>query len=159
LGHRDIMFISGPSHLSTSFTRLEGCRKGLAEYKIKFNPVKIIYGDTYQKTAYKEVIKFIEKKTAHFTAVFASNDLMAFGAWQALEEKGYRIPDNVSIIGYDDIPCSSFASLTTVAQPGYEIGTNAMLLLIDLIKGRIKPPKKIILRDSLIIRKSCKNIT
>lgn len=159
LGHRDIMFISGPSYLSTSFTRLEGCRKGLAEHKIKFNPAKIIYGDTYQKTAYKEVIKFIEKKKAHFTAVFASNDLMAFGAWQALEEKGYRIPDNVSIIGYDDIPFSSFASLTTVAQPGYEIGTNAILLLIDLIKGRIKPPKKIILRDSLIIRKSCKNIT
>ena len=158
LGHRDIVFISGLSHLSTSVTRLEGYRKGLADYNIKFDPAKIIYGDTYQKTAYKEVLKFIEEKTAHFTAIFASNDLMAFGAWQALEEKGYSIPDDVSIIGYDDIPFSSFASLTTIAQPGYEIGTNAILILVDLIEGRRKPPKRIILRDSLIIRKSCKNI-
>jgi len=159
LGHRDIIFISGPSYLTTSVTRLEGYRKGLAEYNIKFDPEKIIYGNTSQETAYKEVLKLIEKKTVHFTAVFASNDLMAFGAWQALEEKGYIIPDDVSIIGYDDIPFSSFASLTTIAQPGHEIGSNAMLLLVDLINGRRKSPKKIILRDSLIIRKSCKNIT
>ena len=54
-----------------------------------------------------------------FTAIIAPNDLMAFGAWKALEQNGYKIPDDISIIGYDDIPFSSFISLTTIAQPGY----------------------------------------
>jgi LacI family transcriptional regulator len=164
LGHRDILFISGPPHLSTSTARLAGYKRGLAEYGLECRKELIIHGDTKQESAYRETRKYIQKdSTSHtasaaFTAIFASNDLMAFGAWKALEQNGYQIPDDISIIGYDDIPFSSFISLTTIAQPGYEIGRNSMLVLVDLITKRRKPPQKILLRDSLVIRRSCKRI-
>lgn len=81
---------------------------------------------------------------------------MAFGAKQAIEDMHLKIPDDISIIGFDDIPFSSAISLTTVSQPIYEMGKNAMLLLIDIIKNRIRPPHAITLRTSMIIRNSCK---
>lgn len=63
-----------------------------------------------------------------------------------------------SIVGYDDIPAAALMSLTTIAQPAYETGRNALLLLMDLINGRRRPPQRIMLRDSLIIRRSCRKV-
>jgi LacI family transcriptional regulator len=97
-------------------------------------------------------------KNKRFTAVFATSDIMAFGAKQAFEDRGLLIPDDVSIIGYDDIPFSSAISLTTISQPAYEMGRNAMHLLIDLMKKRVSTPHHIVLRPSIIIRKSCRKI-
>ena len=157
LGHREIVFISGLAYLSTSVTRLAGYCKGMAEFGIEPCEELILRGDTSLESGYRETVALLESGK-RFSAIFASNDMMAFGAWKALEERGYSIPDDVSIIGYDDIPFASFISLTTIAQPAYEIGRNALLLLTDLISGRRQPPQKIVLRDSLIIRKSCKKI-
>jgi LacI family transcriptional regulator len=158
LGHRDILFISGPRHFSTSITRRAGYIQGLDEFSIDCREDLVIYGDTSQESAYEETIKYISENKGSFTAIFASNDLMAYGAWKALEEKNYSIPVDVSIVGYDDIPFSSFISLTTIAQPSYEIGRNATLLLCDLVNKRREPPQRIVLRDSLIIRKSSRKI-
>jgi LacI family transcriptional regulator len=158
LGHRDILFISGPPHFSTSIARRNGFQRGLKEFGLELQTDLILYGNTTQDSAYHEMRNFLKKRNAPITAVFASNDLMAFGAWQALEDEGYRIPEDVSIIGYDDIPSASLMSLTTIAQPGYEIGRNAFILLLDLINKRREPPYKIVLRDSLIIRKSCQRV-
>jgi LacI family transcriptional regulator len=155
LGHRDIIFISGPPHFSTSITRKAGYKRGLAEFGIEYVEDMILYGDTTLDSAYQATKKVISDGV-HFTAIFASNDLMAFGAWNALEDNGFKVPDDVSIIGYDDVPLSSFISLTTIAQPSIEIGRNALILLMDLINKRREPPQNIVLRDSLIIRKSCK---
>jgi len=158
LGHRDILFISGPRHFSTSITRHAGYMQGLDEFSIDYREDLVIYGDTSQQSAYEETIKYIGENKGSFTAIFASNDLMAYGAWKALEENNYSIPEDVSIVGYDDIPFSSFISLTTIAQPSYEIGRNATLLLCDLVNKRREPPQRIVLRDSLIIRKSSQKI-
>ena len=158
LGHRDILFISGPPHFSTSISRLAGYRHGLEELGVPFREEMVIFGDTTQEGACRVMQAFIDGRELPFTAVFASNDLMAFGASQALEEKGYRIPDDISMVGYDDIPCSAMISLTTIAQPSYEIGSTAMILLVDLINRRREPPHRIVLRDSLIIRRSCRRI-
>jgi DNA-binding LacI/PurR family transcriptional regulator len=84
------------------------------------------------------------------------NDMMAFGAKRALEEQGIRIPDEISLVGYDDILFASIISLTSVSQPTYEMGRNAMVLLLDLIHGRITTPQHIVLRPSMVIRGSCK---
>jgi DNA-binding LacI/PurR family transcriptional regulator len=158
LGHRDILFISGPSHFSTSISRLAGYRHGLQEHGVPFREEMVIYGDTTQEGAHRLMQEFLARSGLPFTAVFASNDLMAFGATQALEEKGYRVPDDVSMVGYDDIPCSAMISLTTIAQPSFEIGSTALILLVDLINKRRQPPHRIVLRDSLIIRRSCRRI-
>lgn len=157
LGHRDIAFISGLPHLSTSITRFDGFKRGLAEFGLEPNPDLILQGDTSLESGVRETKKLLDSRH-RFTAIFASNDLMALGAWRALEDAGLSVPDDISIIGYDDIPFASFMSLTTIAQPGYEIGRNAVQLLIDLIEGRRESPYRITLRDSLIIRKSCQKV-
>ncbi|MCK4924549.1 MAG: substrate-binding domain-containing protein [Spirochaetes bacterium] len=74
------------------------------------------------------------------------------------EHRGLLIPDDVSIIGYDDIPFSSAISLTTISQPAYEMGRNAMHLLIDLMEKHVSTPHHIVLRPSIIIRKSCQKM-
>ena len=158
LGHRKIVFLSGTHHFSTSRTRLTGYKRGLRESGIQVDDSLIIYGDTSQESAYNEIQKYLDNNRNPFTAIFASNDMMAYGAWKALEERGKRIPEDISIVGYDDIPFSSFIKLTTIAQPSYEIGRNAMLLLCDLIEKRREPPQRLVLRDSLIIRKSSRKI-
>jgi LacI family transcriptional regulator len=157
LGHRNIAFICGPAHFSTTATRFEGFTKGLAEYDLKVRKELILNSDTTFEGAYKETQEFLSRRTP-FSAIFASNDLMALGAWRAVEDAGLRVPDEVSIIGYDEIPLSSYMSLTTIAQPSFEVGRNAIMLLIDLIEHRRAPPQRVLLRDSLIIRKSCRKL-
>jgi DNA-binding LacI/PurR family transcriptional regulator len=158
LGHRDIVFLSGPAHLSTSVARLAGYRNGLAEFGVAAAQERIMYADTTQQEGgYRETTRLLQSKVP-FSAIFASNDQMAFGAWKALEENGLTVPDDVSIIGYDDVPFAEYISLTTIAQPSFELGRNALMLLMDLIGKRREPPQKILLRDSLIIRRSCKRI-
>ena len=67
-----------------------------------------------------------------------------------------RVPSEVSLIGYSDMPFSKFISLTTVSTPGYEMGKNAMISLMDLIEGRVEAPRKVILKPSVVFRSSCK---
>ncbi|OHD28455.1 MAG: hypothetical protein A2V99_02940 [Spirochaetes bacterium RBG_16_67_19] len=157
LGHRDIVFICGPAHFSTTSTRFEGFAKGLEEHGLKVRKELVLHGDTTYEGALKETQDFLSRKVP-FSAIFASNDLMALGAWRAVEEAGLRVPEDVSIIGYDEVPLSSYMSLTTIAQPSFEVGRNSIMLLIDLIEHRRAPPQRILLRDSLIIRKSCRKI-
>jgi LacI family transcriptional regulator len=157
LGHRNIVYISGPRYLSTEMERFEGFKTALEEEGVHLQEEFIVHGEHNWSTAYEEVNNLLDRSMT-FTAVFASSDIMAFGAKQAFEDRGLQIPDKISIIGYDDIPFSSAISLTTISQPAFEMGRNAMHLLIDLIKKRIHPPQHIVLRPSIIIRKSCQKI-
>jgi LacI family transcriptional regulator len=158
LGHRDVVFLSGPAHLSTSVARLAGYRSGLAEFGVAEAQERIVFGsDTTLEEGYQGTVRLLQSKVP-FTAIFASNDMMAFGAWKALEEHGRRVPDDVSLIGYDDVPFADYINLTTIAQPSYELGRNALMLLMDLINGLRRPPQRIVLRDSLIIRRSCRRL-
>lgn len=158
LGHRDIVFIAGAPHFSTTAARLEGYTRGLKEYGFPVRSDLVLAGDTSFETAYAETLKFLRSGRS-CTAIFASNDLMAFGAWQAAEDLELRVPEDLSIIGYDEIPFSAYRSLTTIAQPSFEMGRNALTLLIDLIEARRSPPERLLLRDSLIIRKSCRKVS
>jgi len=160
LGHKDIVYISGPKFISTEIDRFKGFQKAIEESSSKGIVLKedlILQGEYNWDIANREVSKIIESG-AKFTAIFASNDIMAFGAKQAIENVGLKIPDDISIIGFDDIPFSATISLTTISQQAFEMGKNAMLLSIDLIKKRITPPQKIILNTSIVIRSSCKKI-
>lgn len=157
LGHRKILYLSGPEHFSTSKTRAKGFEQGLKEGGLNLDDQMVEICDTTFDDAFQKTLSAY-KKDKSFSAVFASNDLMAFGAWKALEKQGLKIPEDMSIIGFDGIRIAAQISLTTIAQPAFEIGRNAVHLLSDLIEKRRKAPQRILLRDSLIIRNSCKRI-
>jgi LacI family transcriptional regulator len=157
LGHREIVYIAGPKYLSTENERYRGFKTALEEEGVSLREKLIVQGGHDWNAAYEKIRGLLDSGT-HFTAVFASSDIMAFGAKQALEDRNLSVPDDVSIMGYDDIPFSSAISLTTVSQPAYEMGRNAMHLLIDLMKKRVHSPHRIVLRPSMIIRKSCKKV-
>ena len=88
-------------------------------------------------------------------AVFSASDLIGFGVIKALEVLGKSVPDDISLMGYGDMPFSNYISLTTVSSPAYEMGKNAMLMLLDLIEGRRVVADKVILRPSIVFRSSC----
>ena len=157
LGHKDIAYIAGYPDVKTDKDRFEGYKRALREAKISFREDLVVIGNYHWNDAYNVVKKLLEKGKS-FSAVFAANDLMAMGAIKALEENNLKVPDDVSVIGFDDILLASIVNppLTTVAQPTYQMGESAMRLLIDVIKKRITKPRKVVLETRLVIRESCK---
>jgi len=155
LGHRRIVFVTGPKDLSTERSRAKGAQRALAEEEITCDDKLCVIGNYRTEDAYQAILAMLQKRP-EFTAIFATNDMMAFGAKKALEEHGLKIPDDISLVGYDDILFSSIISLTSVSQPTYEMGRNAMVLLLDLINERLTTPQHIVLRPSMVIRGSCK---
>lgn len=164
LGHKRIVHLGGGS---VSFTRLErkrGYKQALKDAGIKYNEklVKTIKGTLKYNTGY-EITKEILKEEK-FTAIFALNDLIALGAWAACLEEGKKIPENIAIVGFDNIDFTAFptVALTTINQPKYEMGHKCMEILKERIEGdstdrtdRADNFKKIIFTPELIIRKSC----
>jgi len=102
-------------------------------------------------------MKALLEKKVQFTAVFAQNDRIARGAISALHEAGLRVPEDVSVIGYDDIPEAEFSDppLTTIRQPMEEIGQAATRVLVQMIEDLEATPKQALFDTELIVRSSC----
>jgi len=158
MGHKRILHLAGSANLNTELERFEGYKKALLEASIPLDSSLIISGGYHFESALEEMRKFLRGKT-QFTSIFAANDVMALGAMLALKEKNLRVPQDVSIIGYDDIPFASLVGLTTVAQPAFEMGRNAIYMLINILEGKLTNSQHIVLRPSLVIRETCKNIS
>ncbi len=156
LGHSRILYISGPKDLSTEKERLRGFKAALADSGTDTSGFSQINCEYSKTTAYEAIKQIISAGKFNYTAVCASNDLMMCGVYQALTEKGIRIPEDVSLIGYDDILISSLLNITTVRQPFEEMGKNAMLQLVSAIASPYMLKSNIILSTGLIIRNSCK---
>lgn len=154
LGHRDIVYIAGNDRIDTEWTRREGFEKALKEAGIPIQPELIVHGNYLLDDAETAVTNLIAHGV-EFSAVFASDDMMAFGAKIALEKAGLRIPEDVSLIGFDNIVFGPLLGLTTVSQYPFELGKNAVLLLGDILSGRVTSPKTIELPTTLVIRNSC----
>ncbi|MCD6449459.1 MAG: LacI family DNA-binding transcriptional regulator [Thermotogaceae bacterium] len=154
-GRRNILMISGYLFKSAAYMRLEGYKKALKEHGITFKKDMVIVTDVDIEGGYRAVNQAIEKGI-HFDGIFCYNDLNAFGAMKALKEHGYRIPDDVAVVGYDDIVYSSLVcpSLTTVRIKKFEMGFEAFKMLVQKIKGRRKRRKRVILDVELVIRES-----
>jgi LacI family transcriptional regulator len=157
LGHQKIAFLEGHEAAWDSRARFIGFLKALTVNSIEFNPLLVEKGDFTREGGYKATKKLLEKGE-EFTAIFASNDQMAIGAVRAIKEQGLKIPDNISIIGFDNIEASSIIDppLTTVMQPIYEMGKKATEILIRLINEEKIEQKKFMLKTKLIKRNSCK---
>ncbi|WP_406678658.1 LacI family DNA-binding transcriptional regulator [Moorella sp. ACPs] len=156
LGHKRIGFITGPLGVILSRDRLKGYRQALLLHEIPIDESLIQEGDFSVKSGYDIMMKFLAVNPPP-TAVFASNDEMAVGAMKAIKHKGMRVPDDVAVIGFDDIPLCTLVEpeLTTIAQPKYEIGTHAMDMLLKIIKKEELVNKQIVLAHHLVVRESC----
>ncbi len=155
LGHRRIGCISGPMQLASSVGRVEGYRTALRAAGLRVDPALIARGD-FLETSGVECARALLRQSPPPTAIFACNDLMAIGAISAAYELGLSIPQELSVVGYDDIRLAAHLSppLTTVAQPKYDLGTIAATLLIERMADRSLPPRRVLLRTELTRRGS-----
>jgi DNA-binding LacI/PurR family transcriptional regulator len=135
-GHRLIATITGPQDWPSARARLEGYRDAFREAGLPYDETLVEAASDWGPETGQEALARLAR-TGRFTAVFAHSDLLALGAIRELRSHGLAVPDDVSVIGYDDIPVASFVEppLTTVRQPMREVGTLAAKLLLDRITG------------------------
>jgi LacI family transcriptional regulator len=155
LGHQRIGFITGWMDLGCALDRLDGYRSALRTYHIPEAPELIYEGSFFQPDGYAGASALLELPNPP-TAIFASNDVMAMGVMDAVRNKGLRIPDDISVVGFDDIPQASSIrpALTTINQPLEKMGRVATQMLLELLRlpetraDRIELPTQLIVRDS-----------
>lgn len=152
-GFRRIACITGPARLSTASRRLRGYRSALRAAGIEPDPELERHADFRQRGGYTAMANLLAARPAP-DAVFVTNNLMTVGALECLARKGLRAPDDIAIVGFDDIPWADLVipSLTTVAQPTYELGRTAGMLLKDRTTAPGRPPSTVTLRTELHIR-------
>ena len=156
LGHRRIAFIAGASHTSSAMERLNGYRAALEEAGIAFDPDLVGEGHFLRPNSYEAMERLLALPVPP-TAAFACNDVSAFGVVDAVRNRGMKIPDDFSVIGFDDIPESSSMrpTLTTVRQPLIDMGQTATRMLLEYIKNPDLPTQRVVLDTQLIVRESC----
>lgn len=157
LGHKRIGIIGGSSESSVGFERLEGGKKAFATYGLDQAEDYFLDGDFLKESGYQGGMKFIKMEEPP-TAIFAANDYMALGAYQAIVEEGRRIPEDIALVGFNDIEFTGMKGieLTTIGQKKYEMGSLAVKTLVEKIEGgEPGPSKKIILEPELVVRKTC----
>jgi DNA-binding LacI/PurR family transcriptional regulator len=162
LGHRRIAVLTGRRDVSTSADRVAGCRRALEEAGLTLDDDLIHYGrfnfgGHNQADGHRMAEQVLTAEGERPTAIFAANNFIAFGAIRALREAGVRVPDDMSVVAFDDLPEGWVADpfLTVAAQPAYEIGRRAATLLLDQITGDHEPTGgSIVLPFELIIRRS-----
>lgn len=156
-GHREIAMISNaPLNYTASKLRLSGYKEALQENHINFNNELVGAGNFTPQSGFEVMQKLLSLKKLP-TAVFVASDVVAFGAMNAIRKKGMRIPQDIALVGFDNVNLSEYVdpSLTTINLPGFEIGMNAANLLINIIEEKEKECRKIILEANMIIRRSC----
>lgn len=155
LGHRRIAFIIGNTLIASARQRLEGYRAALEQAGIPYDPALVVEGDWFHPSGYAATSQLLRLNTLP-TAIVASNDLMAFGAIQAVREAGLRVGSDISITGFDDIKMAATVSppLTTMRQPMKVMGESAANMLIDRLQGKTLPERHVSFDTELIVRES-----
>ncbi len=156
-GCRKIATITGPIDSTVGIDRLEGYRQAIKEQNGLLDENLVVEGNFTETGGYLAMQKLLP---LHPDGVFAASDVMAAGAMKAIEEASLRIPEDISIIGFDDLPMPSYGSnqLSTIRQDVPELGLKSVENLIELIEDESIPPHHILMGTELIIRKSCFNL-
>jgi LacI family transcriptional regulator len=153
---RRIAFISGPVGSPDSNARFNGYQQALEKHGLPISASLVESGDFRQPSGYKAMNRLLDQKNPP-DAVFAANDEMAIGAIEAIRSRGLTTPEDVAVVGFDDIQLASYVqpSLTTVCQPMQQFGALAVRQLLRRIDDPSASPETIILSTQLIIRQSC----
>jgi LacI family transcriptional regulator len=158
LGHQRVAFMKGNPLSSDAKDRWDAICQVAAEIGIKIDPeltVQIDTDDPTPKLGYPFAKQLLARKLP-FTALFAYNDISAIGAIRALQEHGLRVPQDISVMGFDDIPGAAYhtPSLTTVQQPLNRMGEVAAQVLLERIEGNKEYPSEIAIEPALVVRES-----
>jgi len=158
-GHRKIAIIAEDLQLTSSKERVRGWRSALEEHGITCDEKWVVIGDFTVEGGKRAMHRLLDLPDRP-TAVFACNDLLAIGSIQAARERGLSVPDDVSVVGFDNTILATIIDppLTTVAQPIREIGRQVMDLLVREIEERKQVKQRVVLLPELIIRQSTKRL-
>ncbi len=153
-GRRRIAMLNGPHDFGCNRDRLEGYKSGLQKAGLQFDP-KLVVDSDFKESGGASAMTTLLAADPKLDAVFVANDVMAFGAMRALRNSGRRVPDDVAVVGFDDIPASAMTHppLSTVRQPLYEMGRTAASMVMAAVRGE-SIAKRIELPTSLVIRES-----
>jgi LacI family transcriptional regulator len=154
LGYQRIATITGPATSTVGIDRKQGYLRALAERGRALEDRLVTEGDFTEAGGYFAMQRLLP---ASPDAVFAASDIMAIGAMRAIREARLRIPDDIAVVGFDDIPLAALSDpqLTTVRQHVYQFGISAVELLTDLIENGLTPRRRVIMATELVIRESC----
>lgn len=154
LGHKRIAFVGG-TYSRAHLERLSGYQEVLKENGLPIDPDLMVHGDYSQPSGFQAAERLLDLPQPP-TAIFAISDAMAFGVMEAAGRRGLRIPEDLSLVGFDDIPMANWVHprLTTIRQPLYQLGETAINLIISLTDGDALPGHRMMLPVELVVRNS-----
>jgi LacI family transcriptional regulator len=154
LGHQRIAFIQGPADTPTNIQRLTGYRRALSHAELPVREELVVRGD-YTQEGGRQAMAALLARSEPPTAVFCANDLSALGALEVAKARGYNIPHDLSLVGFDDIQeaASSAPPLTTIKQSPRQLGAISAQKLVERLQGRTEPVR-INLESSIVVRQS-----
>ena len=155
LGHKRLAAITGPLHLTNAMDRLGGFKRAAKEAKLQLSP-EYIQETSFDKQGGHAKTLILLRLIPRPTVIFAGNDMIALGVLLAVREAGLRCPEEISIIGFDDLDLAETTnpSLSSVSRSGYQLGTTAAQILVDRREGDTSPAKHIVLETLLHLRNS-----
>lgn len=155
LGHRQIAYIAGSNDTPDNAERFRGFREALECAGLSFNTARFVQGDFLEGSG-AEAVATLQDRRLPCDAIFAANDQMAIDAILALREGGVRVPDDIAVVGFDDIPLARYVAppLTTVRQPSFELGLKATRAVLAALRGDVLP-EGVVLPAELVVRGSC----
>jgi len=155
LGHRRIAMISGPDDLMCSRARVSGFRSAMEEAGVEVDDELVVFGDFHREDGIEHGQRLLSRPDRP-TAIFAGSDLQAFGVYEAARELGLRVPEDLSVVGYDDLQVAQWVGppLTTVRQPLTEMAEQATRLALQLRNGQETETLRVDLATSLVVRDS-----
>jgi LacI family repressor for deo operon, udp, cdd, tsx, nupC, and nupG len=159
LNHKRIAHISGPLKVVVGRDRLRGFQQAMAQYGLDIDSRLVQEGDFTYESGFNLMKKLLAVDYPP-TAIFVANDEMAIGAIKAAKTSGLRVPEDLSVVGFDDIKFASIfePAITTVVQPTFNMGKKAMELILNLINDNKLEKNQFILDDQLVVRDSCKKL-
>lgn len=156
LGHTRIATITGPDDMMCSHARLDGYRSAMSAAGLPIRPEWVRFGDFHTSGGYEHARALLTAEGDHPTAIFAGSDLQALGVLEAARELGLHVPEDLSLVGYDDIPISMWVSprLTTIRQPLRRMAEEAARLVVQMGQAPLESVPRMDLATSLVVRES-----
>lgn len=156
LGHRRIAHLSGSQSLYTGWSRHRGFIDAIEALGLPLDPDLIVFSGAFTEREGARCCSQLLARRRDFTAIVAGNDLLALGCYDAFEQAGLRCPDDISVVGYNDMPFADRFTppLTTVRVPHYELGATAAGLMLEQLRATDVPPRQLLLEPELVVRGS-----